>query len=400
MEWPKKIWDGLKIALLLGVFLILQDQLLGVRYDIYGHKAGLAIAGSRQSVELGQAQTSIQGALKECTFEVTRARGEIQEALLRLEDERDQILALIDTRSRQLEGELLSRMETDRSDGTSARVALEAGTARLERLLAGFAKDPEEMKRKMVLPTVQLKGNGTVGSGVIIYSEPQGVDAAGETRATATFILTAYHVVMEVLGDRVESGLVEEIHCLSNLDSAATEVVAGRLILYDRSRDVALLRLSSRRPFAEVAELMPRRDLGRIDVFSRAYAVGCPLGNRPLPTVGEISSKSKVVADQVFWMLSAPTFFGNSGGGVYAADSCQLIGISSMIYTYGKTHPAVVPHMGLFVPLEAIYRWLDGEGFGFLGEKKSIPGDLAAKCGFEEDNTATPRAASSPDQEP
>jgi hypothetical protein len=44
-----------------------------------------------------------------------------------------------------------------------------------------------------------------------------------------------------------------------------------------------------------------------------------------------------------------------------------------MIYTYGKSHPTVVPHMGLFVPLDVIYRWLDAEGYGFVYRREPVP---------------------------
>jgi hypothetical protein len=171
------------------------------------------------------------------------------------------------------------------------------------------------MKRKMVHPTVLLKGNGTVGSGVIVYSEPMPGAAEGAVRPYATFVITAYHVVMEVLGGQTDVGRVEEIQVSQGEDPTFVEVFSGLLVLCDRARDVALLKLNTSRKFEDVADLTPRDELNRVDIFARAYAVGCPLGNRPLPTIGEVSSKSKIVADQVFWMLSAPTFFGNSGGG-------------------------------------------------------------------------------------
>ncbi len=380
---PRMLSESLKVLAILGGFFLLQDQILGVRYDIYGHRAGVASAETRQSAEIGATREKVEGALKECVFEVSQARGEIEEALLKLEDKRTELLDLLDARTREIEGTLVDRIETERDQISSTKYALEAGTARLERIFAGSRRDPQEMKRKMIHPTVQLKGNGTVGSGVIVYSLPAPSEVESAEKDYATFVLTAYHVVLEVLGDKTDDGTVEEIQILPEADSGALEVFQGRLVLYDRPRDVALLRLKSTRRFPQVAELMPPGELGAVDVFSRAYAVGCPLGNRPLPTVGEISSKSKVVADQTFWMLSAPTFFGNSGGGVYLAESCKLIGVSSMIYTYGKTHPAVVPHMGLFVPLDVIYSWLDSEGYSFVHEQRTIPKAMAWKCGAD-----------------
>jgi S1-C subfamily serine protease len=177
----------------------------------------------------------------------------------------------------------------------------------------------------------------------------------------------------------MDRGTLNEVHVLLEGQSDTSQVFGAKLVLFDRARDLALLRINSARRFRHVAEFIGMEEFREIDVFSRAYAVGCPLGNRPLPTIGEISSKQKPVGDQVFWMLSAPTFYGNSGGGIYLADGFKLIGVSSMIYTYGKTNPAVVPHMGLFVPMDTIRRWLDAEGFAFLYERKPIPRELLWK---------------------
>jgi hypothetical protein len=119
--------------------------------------------------------------------------------------------------------------------------------------------------------------------------------------------------------------------------------------------------------------MLPREEVQGLRIFTPVYAVGCPLGNKPLSTAGELTSKAKLVGSQLFWMINAPTFFGNSGGGVYLAKDCRLIGISSMIYTYGKSHPVVVPHMGLFVPLDVIYDWLEHQGYGFIARGETEP---------------------------
>ena len=58
-------------------------------------------------------------------------------------------------------------------------------------------------------------------------------------------------------------------------------------------------------------------------------------------------------------MINAPTYIGNSGGGIYTAGSNELIGIFSKIYTHGAIRPTVIPHMGLVTPLEEFYDWID-----------------------------------------
>jgi S1-C subfamily serine protease len=251
----------------------------------------------------------------------------------------------------------------------------------------------------MILPTTQLRGNGTVGSGVIVYSEHQPDVGPAEDPPATTFILTAYHVVVEVLGDSLDRGLLPEVHVLLENQLDTTQVFSAKLVLFDRPRDVALLRLNSAKKMENVAQMASSVEFRNIDIFSPAYAIGCPLGNRPLPTLGEISSKSKAVGGQVFWMLSAPTFFGNSGGGVYLARNCHLIGISTMIYTYGKRNPAVVPHMGLFVPLNTVYAWLESEGFGFIKERRPIPREMLWKLVYVEKSIPVPRTASSSERE-
>src|SRR5690606_14779596 len=199
----------------------------------------------------------------------------------------------------------------------------------------------------------------------------------GDSPLYTTFILTASHVVQEVIDEPLREGAkVREIHALRADPSAETESFEGVVLAFDASRDIALLRTNTTREFPHLAVLASRDDLAQLDVFSPAYAVGCPLGNRPMPTLGEISSKHKEVSGQIFWMLNAPTYFGNSGGGVYERAQLRLIGVSSMIYTYGKRSPTVVPHMGLFVPLGAIYDWIDSRYYSFSSEGLPVPDAL------------------------
>ena len=58
-------------------------------------------------------------------------------------------------------------------------------------------------------------------------------------------------------------------------------------------------------------------------------------------------------------MISAPTYIGNSGGGIYSSASHELLGVFTKIYTHGAIRPTVIPHMGLVTPLSAFYDWID-----------------------------------------
>lgn len=401
---PQLLLEGLKLGLLVLVLFALEGRFVGrpgvaqAEADAEAREGAAAHAEAVTRRLEGQLEERLQGRLEEalegCEARIRDAAWEMEDALGSFLAERQEITSTLEGHAQEMDEALSRRVEMEEAARRRLREDLERHSTLLERVADRWPRGHAELSRKMILPTVQLKGNGTVGSGVIVYSEPHPASAG----AFNTFILTAYHVVLEVTGDGTDHETIDQIHLQDggSLDDGWS-VRAGRVVLYDRARDVALILLESSRRMKATVEWLPRDELSKVDVFTRAYAVGCPLGNKPLPTVGEISSKSKMVARQNFWMLSAPTFFGNSGGGVYLADSGEFIGVSSMIYTYGKTHPAVVPHMGLFVPLESIYEWLDGEGYGFIHERAPIPLGLAARLrprGEEEPAAARPAPAS------
>jgi S1-C subfamily serine protease len=134
------------------------------------------------------------------------------------------------------------------------------------------------------------------------------------------------------------------------------------LLRYDPRLDVALLELETNRALERGVRLASRARLAGLRTFDPVYAVGCPLGNNPIPTSGAIADRNHAVDGGRYWMVSAPTYIGNSGGGIFDARSHELIGLFSKIYTHGSLRPTVVPHMGLATPLDEIYDWLESEG--------------------------------------
>ena len=133
------------------------------------------------------------------------------------------------------------------------------------------------------------------------------------------------------------------------------------IIAYHREKDLALLCLKRAEDFPVIAKLASRETLKEITVFTPVYAVGCPLGHPPLPSLGEISNLQKEVDGEKFWMMNAPTFFGNSGGGIFHRETHELVGISAMICTYDGFVSVPVPHLGIMVSLLTVYDWLDSK---------------------------------------
>lgn len=396
-RWPA---DAVKILALLLVFEAVRSQVFGPSGSLLDPGRRVAEATSRAAAESGRREgreDAVAVALGELSERVEGLRCEFErsvEALgARVEGDRAELERELGQRTAEYADALLERLREEEGRISLEIARLQARSEAIARLARAAERDPAAMQRSMILPTVQLRGNGTVGSGVLVYSEPQPELGTKGPPPHTTFVLTAYHVVVEVMGERFDRGTIEEVHVLRPDRPETTRTFSARLVLFDRRRDLALLRLDTTEKLDQVARWRPRQALSEIDVFRQAYAVGCPLGNRPLPTLGEISSKSKTVGDQVFWMLSAPIYFGNSGGGVFLADTCELIGVSSMIYTYGKSNPVVVPHLGLFVPLEAVYDWLDSEGYAFVHAKGSIPSEKLWKLVYRSGASPVPAAA-------
>ncbi len=277
-----------------------------------------------------------------------------------LRRERDSLVNLLENRSEEMRD--LIEQGLARIDGATVQATADV-SSRVESLASSMVREPLDMKRSMIYPVVQLRGNGTVGSGVVVRSDP--VNEAG---VSTTYILTAHHVVYEVMEpDAKRRDLVEDLRFLDpENDNLALKSYQAEVLEEDPDHDLALLRVELNEPWPYVAELAGKHEIDDLEIFDPVYAVGCPLGNKPLPSVGEISSQEKMVSGTKFWMVNAPTFFGNSGGGIFQLSTGRLVGISSMIYTYGKRQPMVVPHMGLFVPLETVRTWLEDEGYGYF----------------------------------
>jgi len=224
-------------------------------------------------------------------------------------------------------------------------------------MLRTMDADPVQSWDDLMGPTVQLWGATTVGSGILLPSR-----RAKDGEGWRTYVLTAWHVVRDIRHEDENAPISTTLY----RRSGAKRFETSSLVAWDADLDLALLvlDLDDRLPFG--ARLPRREELEAIQVFRPVYAVGCPLGNDPIPTLGEVVDLHHHVDGQRYWMISAPTYVGNSGGGVYDAENHELLGVFTKIYTHGTLRPIVVPHMGLATPLEEAYDWLDSVGHGDL----------------------------------
>lgn len=219
--------------------------------------------------------------------------------------------------------------------------------------LEGLVEPSErERWRAMVGPSVQLSGEATVGSGVLLPPRELAGDAGHET-----LVLTAWHVVRDIRADSLEVDPLVPITIYG--EDGALRHERARLIVREPELDVALLRLTTDEPVSCGVTLATADEVREARIFRAIVAVGCPLGNDPIPTRGEVADTAHRVDGSTYWMINAPTYIGNSGGAVFDARTHRVMGVFSKIYTHGSLRPTVVPHMGLVTPLDRVYAWLE-----------------------------------------
>lgn len=316
---------------------------------------------SAQKDELGKLQQRLQS-LQE---QLSRAESgsilasRLQEELTRAKSEvsllRSQLASDVE-RTKQLVDAYISESRAKERDAAAQFSHTQGAIA----ALAGqLHRDTNVLKRSMLLPTVQLNGDDTVGSGTLVWSGKNPKSGAVES-----YVLTSYHVVRNILADTPRA-VKEGFQVTVYLGEEKVDV-KGKMVASAPKIDAALVQLATDRQFPNVANVLPREQCGSIEVWDPVCAVGCPLGNDPVPTQGEVSSLKNDLNGANYWMINAPTYFGNSGGGVYRGDTHQLIGVFSKIYTHGKGSPVVIPHMGLCTPIDEIYKWLGEEKLDHL----------------------------------
>ena len=286
-------------------------------------------------------------------------------------------------------------------------IILVSGTIATKAVYTSYAEYSEiqtynELQQDYMLPTfrakVEIQYQGKTyfgfGSGVVVYSQLNELGTGYDT-----YIITCNHVVeTPVFDESVPADpfagpkakgynygvkYVEFFDKFGNsLRKVPARVIAhsnnmvctgdedGNMIV-DRKNaddqtgmyhgeDVALLKIETPEKYP-VCKMPSRETLKALKVFDKVRVVGAALGDKPIPTFGEITR-----IDVDFVSVNAPAIFGNSGGPVFLDKTHELIGILNM----GRaTQGGFVTHMGFIRPLGRIYDWFDTVGYTFLYDK-------------------------------
>tara|TARA_R110000824_G_scaffold1445_2_gene7274 strand:- start:4975 stop:5808 length:834 start_codon:yes stop_codon:yes gene_type:complete len=243
---------------------------------------------------------------------------------------------------------------------------------------------------EMFYPTVRVRTNKAGGSGTVVYSKVHD----GEVY---TYVVTNHHVISEcvqvekkwdpVKKKKVDKEILDTVyveyfkynnysHCIGSF-AVEADIVAYSEV--EGGQDWALLRTRDyENEYGYVAKLFPLEDLDSIHIFDEVYAVGASLGHPPIATEGHICYMDDEIDHYKYWMSTAQTIFGNSGGACYRLSAersgYEYIGVPSRISVQPMGFSAdAITHMGYFIPIYRIYELFKENGFQFIYDESLTP---------------------------
>jgi len=234
----------------------------------------------------------------------------------------------------------------------------------------------EKLHQEVLYTQVRVKVAGVGGSGTIIYS------AEGK-RGYSTYAITCHHVIEKALtvkkeyDPRVGMDRKKEYRQVVNVEffeydavphgrRPVSNSVDAEIVAYDKTHDMALLKLRMVTPAPHIAKLLPEDDIEKVWIGDKTYAVGCALLHDPILTEGMITHMGDEIDYNDYWMSSAQIIFGNSGGAMFRPneEGYFFIGIPSRIDVAGWSDP--ITHLGYFSPIGRVYKFIKDEHFEFI----------------------------------
>jgi S1-C subfamily serine protease len=249
--------------------------------------------------------------------------------------------------------------------------------------MAKASKEIIQQHEQMFYPTVRVRTKKAGGSGTVVYSEKYKDEVY-------TYIITNQHVIDDsvhiekrwdpVLKRKVDKEILDTVYVeyfkYNNYShTVGSFAVEADIVAYsevDGGQDWALLRMRDTENKADwVANMFPLDDIENVHIFDDCYAVGASLGHPPVASNGMITYMDDEIDHYKYWMSSAPTIFGNSGGAVYRWSTnrkkYEYIGIPSRISIQPMGFSAdAITHMGYFIPIDRVYSLLEDNDYQFI----------------------------------
>ena len=195
--------------------------------------------------------------------------------------------------------------------------------------MAKASKEIIQKHEQMFYPTVRVRTKKAGGSGTVVYSENYNDEVY-------TYVITNHHVISDsvhiekkwdpVLKRKVDKEILDTVYVeffrYNNYShTVGSFAVEADIVAYsevDGGQDWALLRVRDKENQADyVANMFPLDDIENVHIFDDCFAVGASLGHPPVASNGMITYMDDEIDHYKYWMSSAQTIFGNSGGAVY-----------------------------------------------------------------------------------
>jgi len=236
--------------------------------------------------------------------------------------------------------------------------------------------DLERRHELCLYPCVRIRTPKALGSGTILYVEQVDGDVFD------WYVLTNEHVVdnlieikkkwnsmlrKEVKVDVLGTPTVEVFTYAYTSRTVGHSGLQAEIMAYDKEEDLALLRVQAPYAYEYVAKLIPREKMRDLVSFMGVWNVGCGLGQKPVITFGYLSAFGCEIENKDYFMITAPSIFGNSGGATFLEETGEMIGVPARISVTPLGFSAdVVTHMGFSITAERIYQFLDDQIFDFV----------------------------------
>ena len=248
---------------------------------------------------------------------------------------------------------------------------------------AKASKEIIQKHEQMFYPTVRVRTKKAGGSGTVVYSKKHKDEVY-------TYVITNHHVIQDsvhlekkwdpVLKRKVDKEILDTVNVeffrFNNYShTIGSFAVEADIVAYSEvqgGQDWALLRVRDKENCADyVANMFPLDDIDNVHIFDETFAVGASLGHPPVASDGMITYMDDEIEHFKYWMSSAPTIFGNSGGAVYRWASSrkqyEYIGIPSRISIQPMGFSAdAITHMGYFIPIDRVYNLLEENDYQFI----------------------------------
>lgn len=233
--------------------------------------------------------------------------------------------------------------------------------------------DREKFVQQVLAPVARVRTTKDRGSATIIHS----------TEDYGTWLLTNRHVVdanvtyREVWDELLRRNVKKEftsmvevdvyrVNCHGDVQGLMT--ADADIVISNAQQDLALLRLRDDTIYHTV-RMYDEASCSQIPILSELACTGAAMGEKPIVTLGLLNGKQIEIDNHEYWLSSAQSIFGNSGGAVFAKtpDGWHYIGMPCRIKVAVMGFAAdAITHMGYFIPLPRIYQWLRDNCYEFL----------------------------------